>query len=130
MYEGHIISSEFGISLNWKEKATAEDILDRLRDASFLLSVIPFLKGIGLRNSISFGEPKLYVIQLRLGVCVLCTREKRKQTKKRSKEAKKKGKIFNQIAAERKHNAVSFQGSQGSAGCVHLNCSFKKWKQN
>lgn len=64
-------------------------VLERLGDASFLLSLIPFLKGNKLRNSISFGEPKLYVIQLRLGVCVLHTRVKRKQTKKTSQEKRR-----------------------------------------
>lgn len=69
-------------------------VLERPGDASFLLPLILFLKGNGLRNSISFGEPKLYVIQLRLGVCVLRTRvrmeTKEYQKKKTSKEKEKK----------------------------------------
>ncbi len=83
-------------------------VLESQGDASFLLSLVAFLKGNGLRNSISFGEPKLYVIQLRLGVCVLHTRVKRKQTKKDQKREKKEKKL-NQTASERKHNAVSFK---------------------
>lgn len=91
-------------------------VLERLGDASFLLSLVPFLKGNGLRNSISFGEPKLYVIQLRLGVCVLHTRVKRKQTnekKKKDQTERKKQKTLNQTAAERKHNAVPFSKKPG-----------------
>lgn len=75
----------------------------------FLLSLILFLKGNGLRNSISFGEPKLYVIQLCLGVCVLCTRVKRKENNNNKKNQREKKKTFNRTAAERKHNAVPFQ---------------------
>lgn len=75
-------------------------VVKSLGDASFLLSLIPFLKGNGFRNSISFGGPKLHVIQLRLGVCVLCTCIKRKQTKKDQKRQRKK--TLNQTAAE--HN--------------------------
>ena len=68
-------------------------VLVRPGDASFLLPLILFLRGNGLRNSISFGEPKLYVIQLRLGVCVLGLRrrkQKKKYKKNRQKGEKKK----------------------------------------
>lgn len=51
-----------------------------------------FLKGNGLRNSISFGEPKLYVIQLRLGFCVLRMQMKRKENKNKKKQNNKSNK--------------------------------------
>lgn len=101
-----------------------------IRDASFLLPLVPFLKGNGLRNSISFGEPKLYVIQLRLSVYVLRAAVKRKQTNKKDQTGKKGKKTFKQAAAERKHNAVLFEKSQGYPGSVHLNYAFRRWKQN
>lgn len=110
-------------------------VLERPGDASFLLPLILFLKGNGLRNSISFGEPKLYVIQLRLGVCVLRTRVRmetkeyqKKKNIKRERE-KRREKTFIQTAAERKHNAVPFsRKSQGCPGSERLNYPFRKLK--
>lgn len=64
----------------------------------------------GLRNSISFGDPELCVIQLRLGVSNTSAKEQNKQTnKEKIKRWKEKIKTFNQTASERKQNAMSFQ---------------------
>lgn len=72
----------------WKELGV---FVNAWKMRNFLFS---FWREMGFRNSISFGEPKPYVIQLHCGVCVLraqvktATMEKKK--KKRSKGKKRK----------------------------------------
>lgn len=76
----------------------------------FCFLSFPFWMENGLRNSISFGDPELCVIQLRLGVSNTSAKEQNKQTnKEKIKRWKEKIKTFNQTASERKQNAMSFQ---------------------
>lgn len=44
--------------------------------------------GNGLRNSISYGEPERYVIQLRLGVRVLRKAIEKKQTHRKKEDVR------------------------------------------
>lgn len=132
---------DFITESNWEPQKTLH-IVREMRHFCLLSFPLCRKKKNGLRDSISFREPKLYMIQLRLGLCVLCSRVKRKQSQKkgggwrrerereRSKEAGKQRHSSKQQRSV-KRNAASFSPkSQVSPGCVHLNYTFRKWKQN